>query len=54
MLLRLYSKEVTGRGPGPRRRAGAVMGSTSHPRGRAAATDENNLSLSFPKHLPGL
>ena len=34
---RLYLKEVTGRGPGPRRRGGAMMSSTSHKEGRAAA-----------------
>jgi hypothetical protein len=34
---RLYSKEVSGRVPGPRRRAGAVMSSTAHQGGKAAA-----------------
>ena len=37
---RLYLKEVTGRGPGPRRHDGAVMDSTAHQGGRAAATDD--------------
>ena len=50
---RLYLKEVTGRGPGPHRRDGAVMNSTAHQGGRAA-TDDNNLKPgnSFP--LAGL
>jgi len=45
---RLYLKEVTGRGPGPRRRDGAVMNSTAHQGGRAAATDDNNLKPNLP------
>ena len=45
---RLYLKEVTGRGPGPRWRDGAVMNSTAHQGGRAAATDDNNLKPNLP------
>ncbi|KAG8082584.1 hypothetical protein GUJ93_ZPchr0014g47307 [Zizania palustris] len=32
---RLYSKEVVGRGPGPRRRAGVAMVATAHQKGRS-------------------
>ena len=51
---RLYLKEVTGRGPGPRRRDGAVMNSTAHQGGRAAATDDNNLKPGNSLPLAGL
>jgi hypothetical protein len=37
---RLYLKEVTGCGPGPRRCDGAVMAAMAHQGGRRRLTDE--------------
>ncbi|KAG8055480.1 hypothetical protein GUJ93_ZPchr0001g30092 [Zizania palustris] len=45
---RLYSKEVTSRGPGPRRRAGVAMAATAHQKGRTRLGERYNLgSLSL-------